>query len=567
MKKLIYILLLVVIPLSFLALADTLVGLTLPSSEPFLPVPGENILIDNPNFISQYHFGNKQVTRTVQRNAFKSQRDSNERRILVIGESTAEGFPYQSNQSFSKLLQVSLQNLHPEFTWNVVNMGFSAMSSYFTADALNKILPYDFDLVIFYMGHNEFFGTINNLANQNHGLTQFFFALQKLNSVRWLRTLNSGDGKALESLMERQYEQMNALVTESSRTAALTGFQENLKGILQTLKHFKTPGIFIEPASNLFYSPFRDSQFSFDDWKTLVDSKVDLSSEKDLETFFDQKNLSKNTASFFFLKGIGLFKKGASGEDVYKLFTKAKDLDEVPFRGPTVFIESLRSIVEKETNVDLVHWQQKLWETAGVRGFSDLYFIDHLHYNLEGNKLLAETLVGAVENQFQLPASDAQEVEKSLEVYFQEVSSHPLFMAITDSLVKKLLTNKIFSGRTIPQAPVNVDMEKLNPEVRNFFVQFLTTDLKPGAQMLDVLAKYYNYLLSVNNHKEIETYLRLNQALFPGDPLWFEVAGRYYSQANPELSTALVSAGKKLRQAINKENWVSLKESDAGEDR
>ncbi|HVH17822.1 MAG TPA: GDSL-type esterase/lipase family protein [Myxococcota bacterium] len=86
---------------------------------------------------------------------FLRQRRPHSFRAFVIGESSAAGVPYPPRLSFAawleRLLAVALPDLHVE----VVNAALSGYASRRLLPVVQEIAGYEPDLVIFYLGHNE----------------------------------------------------------------------------------------------------------------------------------------------------------------------------------------------------------------------------------------------------------------------------------------------------------------------------------------------------------------------------------------------------------------------------
>ena len=82
------------------------------------------------------------------------------RRIFCLGESTMAGFPYDFHATAPSFLADRLQQMFPEDTIEVINVGLSAIGSYVILDFLRELAEYSPDLFIVYTGHNEFYGDL-----------------------------------------------------------------------------------------------------------------------------------------------------------------------------------------------------------------------------------------------------------------------------------------------------------------------------------------------------------------------------------------------------------------------
>ena len=109
-------------------------------------------------------------------------------RIFVLGGSSSQGFGVE--RPFSALLQHELAANHPERRFEVVNGGLPAAGSHRVLEALKRALDFDADLVIVYLGHNEFLEEIyfdpRGLAARHARLAR---VARKSRLVRWVGSL------------------------------------------------------------------------------------------------------------------------------------------------------------------------------------------------------------------------------------------------------------------------------------------------------------------------------------------------------------------------------------------
>ena len=90
-------------------------------------------------------------------------------RIFVMGCSTTRGFPYQSGNSFSRILFYRLQDAFPHKRIETINLGLDATSSYSLADMIDDVLNYKPDAILIYCGHNEYYGTLGGGSTEKLG--------------------------------------------------------------------------------------------------------------------------------------------------------------------------------------------------------------------------------------------------------------------------------------------------------------------------------------------------------------------------------------------------------------
>src|SRR5687768_8941955 len=123
--------------------------------------------------------------------AFLATRPRNSVRIFVLGESSAAGFPYAANGTFSRVLRDVLTDIFPRDTVEVVNMGIAATNSYTIADIAGEVIDQRPDAVMIYGGHNEYYGALGAGSTERLGsypaLVRLYLRLQHLRIFLLLR--------------------------------------------------------------------------------------------------------------------------------------------------------------------------------------------------------------------------------------------------------------------------------------------------------------------------------------------------------------------------------------------
>jgi tetratricopeptide (TPR) repeat protein len=349
--------------------------------------------------IGERYFNKKKVpVPNLYPQTFSAKKDSNTFRIFCLGGSTTAGFPYEMNVPFPQQLEFQLQREQPDKNFEVINLGLSAVNSFTVWDWLPEVLENEPDLLILYMGHNEFYGaygTGSTLSAGNNGtLTRFMLRVQKIHLIQMLKKLVAivtpdAGVNSNQTLMEKMIGNRNIPPDSELRPITYKNYAKNLDLILNKCKQHKTAVIISNLVSNL----------------------------KDQPPLGEKGKLDKEflTAGAYYKKGLEEFNQGDTGQ-AYELFQKALDRDEIPFRAPT----RINSIIRKKAdrhNVKMIDMLQAFGEYSPFNIPGDSLFCDHLHPNPVGYSLMAERICDKIyELELLLPVGNRSKVNKPLYV-------------------------------------------------------------------------------------------------------------------------------------------------------
>ncbi|MDD5581962.1 MAG: tetratricopeptide repeat protein [Candidatus Marinimicrobia bacterium] len=321
-------------------------------------------------------------------------------RVFVLGASTSAGYPWEYNFSFSNILKEHLFYYKPNFSIEMVNLSMPALNSYAVVDIFSQIMEYEPDLVIVYMGHNEFYGSMG-AGGGGHSVflkrtILFFrdFRLYQLLENFWQSVLQKNKTQNSSILMHRlAYEHV---VTPDSkiRDAVYRQYQKNLNALCRKATQNDIELLLMRPVSNIVdYPPFK----SFSN----LQNKPLKSSFKNIESLMNQGNcleaqslLEKivendpNNAFAHYLLGKCFLEQNNIKDAIYYLI-RARDLDGYPFRMTSPLDTLLHETAEK--------WSVPLFDTEKVLELNapHLYsqvFCDHLHFSIEGLQRVGEAL-------------------------------------------------------------------------------------------------------------------------------------------------------------------------------
>ncbi|MFH1197818.1 MAG: tetratricopeptide repeat protein [bacterium] len=352
---------------------------------------GQGKYIINPNIGRRYFPSGDFIPNTIE-DVFDQQKSENSFRVFVLGESSAQGYPFNPLGSFSRYIRKRLELVYPNTTIEVVNLGMTAINSYTVLDILPGVLDQKPDLILVYTGHNEYYGAMGVGSVESYGssrsliklmlyLNNFKLTQSVRNTVQWLSSLFvSENSDASGTLMSRMAKDKYILLNSEKYNAGLDQFKENLEDILLLTKDKGVPIILGRLASNL----------------------------KDQRPFISVNTPGYKTANQVYEEaaiqlGNNNFKKADS------LFTLAKDLDALRFRAP----QKMNKIIDelgKEFHVATVPIDS-LFNNASEEGIvGDNLMVDHLHPNVRGYQLIGKAFYDCMQLKDYLPKAEVSKI-------------------------------------------------------------------------------------------------------------------------------------------------------------
>lgn len=356
------------------------------------------VLFFNPEVPYKY-FTNIAAPPSVIPDGFSKEKRDNCFRVFVMGESSTAGWPYVPNANLSRHLQRRLKLFFPESDIEVINMGMSAVNTYTIRDLIPAVIDRQPDLILFYNGHNEYYGTLGIGSSQSptssRSLINLYISLQDYRIFQLLREfinwsssffINSEKIKGSsqnETLMERMVGESLITIDSPMYELGIEQFEENMIDILQMTKKAGIPVILGTVVANI----------------------------KELEPFISVHDTSNRDAINTFNKAKDELKSG-DFNTAKKFFYEAKDLDAIRFRAPSR-INKVINDLSKRFNYSIVDFDSIFNSISpqGITGFN--LTVDHLHPNVEGYQILGKYFFEKMKELKILPKSQIKEIESS----------------------------------------------------------------------------------------------------------------------------------------------------------
>lgn len=339
---------------------------------------------------------------------FDLPRPSNCLRIVVIGGSTVQGFPWPSELSFPRHLEVILSKQLPGRKVEVLNAGITSINSFSIADLVREAAAAEPQLIIVYTGHNEFYGP-GGVASTASGFSSLSYSfrtrLQRLRITQLFANalVKKSDGDLMEVLPRELQIPFDSPLVETAKAH----YRANLAAMTRHAHDAGIPLLLTTVASNLRHqSPIRaafpDSleRSVVEKWTQFFHAGEHLSANREWEAAlaqFEQARelyaehaiLAYRTAQC--LEGLERWKPAA------EKFAEARDLDLCRFRAPESFRKVVGEVAEQAGEwVHFLDVAEKLGEKSAPYAPGDELFLEHVHFTLDGHWEVARHLAQSV---------------------------------------------------------------------------------------------------------------------------------------------------------------------------
>ena len=357
--------------------------------------------------LGQKYFPASQIQPEVSNDFILADKPDTTYRIFILGGSSAAGYPYGYNGSFSTMLRLLLENNFPKQHFEVMNLAMPAVNSYTMSDLLNQLWKYDPDLILIYSGHNEFYGALGVGSMEYLGTSKSFIKFYlKISQFRvfqlihkfinLVHPLSSDFSQDKGTLMERIVDKKEIKYHSPLYWKAINNYRDNLLDIYQSCKEHHTPIILSTLVSNIYdQRPFIDlfaTPATEDQWHQVQMLSRKTFTENDLITSINNlrkyiKEDSIPATPYFILASI----QEMMGDTIasYNNFYQAKDNDALRFRASEDFNHIIWKL-HQEFQIPIADVKSIFESESKHQIPGENLLLDHLHPNLDGYYLMAK---------------------------------------------------------------------------------------------------------------------------------------------------------------------------------
>lgn len=325
---------------------------------------------------------------------------ANRYRVVFVGASTVQGFPYPRRLAAASFLQAMLADAWPERAVEVVNLGITSIASFAVAQVVEDALALTPDLVVVYTGHNEFYGLYG--AGRHHRLQYFWRQLHLTHLVGGL----IGEHGAKADLLKMAAERGAVPWGSPGRALAEQNLRANLQRVGRLCERAQVPLVLCTVVANdAGFAPVGSTEGDAA-WKARVEQAARRltrgyvapeEAEAALQQLEQAAALSSEHAWLCYLQGRALERLGRKAQ-ARRAFRRARDLDTKPWRAPTAHNAVIRAVAAEHEAV-LADVEAAFAAAAPAQGVGWEWMVDHVHFSVAGQVLLARTILHHIAQQ------------------------------------------------------------------------------------------------------------------------------------------------------------------------
>ncbi len=412
-------------PIALLALAELilrLIGAGFPTD--FLVsrhVDGEAVWTENSFYT--YPFFHPPLARDPNAIVVAKQKPADVLRIVVMGESAAQGDPVPSFGP-PRMLQYVLQHHDPNARIEVINAGITAINSHVLIDMAAEIGKLQPDIVVLYVGNNEVIGpfgpgTVFAGYLERDGMIRFMSWLNRTRIgglIRFLAALRA-EGRTVHGFDGLAMFVDNPVPHNDPRlTAVYRRYERNLERMIESAHAAGARVLLSTVAVNIADCPPSASMSkptlspeAERSWRSYLESGMESAEQGDWtaahQGFAAAAEIDDQHAETVYWLGISQERLGR--QDLARAtLRRAMDLDGFRYRTDTRQNTIIRSLSERFAEVVLVD-ADAAFEQHPDLGDADL-FVDHVHFSFAGTIWLTRQWTDAILTLPNLPLQDRQ---------------------------------------------------------------------------------------------------------------------------------------------------------------
>lgn len=346
---------------------------------------------------------------------------ANELRVAVFGESAAYGYPDPAF-GFARMIEAMLETDYPDRAVSLINAAVSGLSSPCIVEALRDVLPLKPDVLVFYIGNNEFIGPF---GASNRSTSGDFSSMRiranvlssRLRLTQWLGAAAGaaeGPAPAATTFTPRAVSVRDAAVPRTHQR-----FETNLRAMLDLAAEAGVPVVLCTVAVNLKdWPPCGDThrpglspaeRAAWDETFAAGETAFQAGTyPAALQAWKQAETIDDEPASLAY--ALGKAHAAAGDPDAaMESFKRACEQDAIRYRCSPAMNSLIRRIAEEYAvaPVRLADCAARLEQELESDPAPPRYFYDSCHLSFEGNVAVANCVRDALTKSLDPPAAQA----------------------------------------------------------------------------------------------------------------------------------------------------------------
>jgi lysophospholipase L1-like esterase len=527
------------------------------------PVPGGNLVLAEQGGASSWFFANPDRAGTSEQYTFVDPKPTNNVRILLLGESAMQGYPEPRHLCSSAFLQLMLQDAWRDRRVEVINLGTTAIASFPVLGILTEALQYQPDLVVIYLGHNEFFGTYGVASVGSAGAhpwilqaTRWFHALAIVQALQRFR--HRGGSTENRTFMEQMMAQTYIGPNDSLRKAAANLLSQNVREMIRRCQAKGAKVLICLPPSNeRGLAPIGADKL--DQFPSEIQRQLGalLATAED-STHYGPSNaipdlqkaleLDPKHARAHYLLGQAFAHEGKLHEALEQ-FTLARDLDSMPWRAPS---QSVNAILQASSNAAICDLPKIFRAHSPGQAIGWELMDDHVHPTLRGQALIAEAIVDSLtnfdgnlrispESRARIAGWENYAKRLGVNIYDQYAVAHNMRLLFSAPFMRR---NNEFAYRRFNDMAEGIERQ-MPSSIRDVLHEWQATKPFEGARC-PATAAVAQLLLKEDHYKEAGDLFEIAQRAVPQYSSWYLEYVYYDLVCRQKINGGLGTADKQL---------------------
>lgn len=371
---------------------------------------------DNPHF-TQLFFP-VGMARNPEHFAFPVVKPANAIRVFVFGESAAQGDP-EPAFGFARQMEIMLQARYPQRKIEVVNLGITAINSHVIRKIAHDARDKQADYWVLYMGNNEVigpFGAAGVLTSSTPSdlRVRTVIALKSTRLGQWLNNIaqrfqtKNGKPKIWEGMEAFSAQKIPA--DDPRRLQVQRNFQDNIRAIVDSGiasgSHVLLCTVAVNQKDCAPFGSVNKPSLPADQlqqWNNLFQSGISNENSGHLPLAIAQYTQAlalDNSHAETHYRLARCLRANRQIEPAQKHYRMAVDDDALQFRADSIINHAIRQTAQQSgthaDNVQLVDIEEILARSSSCGLLGDEYLFEHVHFNNDGNYLVARELTSAI---------------------------------------------------------------------------------------------------------------------------------------------------------------------------